>query len=164
VPAPTFERLLEAGADVNYDPFLLLQACIADPTDHAIAVASVLIAGGADVNGVCDGLSPSLLTTTAWSDSEREISVTPLNAACICEHKEIIKLLLAAGADANLTPQAGGTTPLYEASLHGNAEIVQLLLDAGAEVDASGSMVLPPACLAIRHDIHTCSFAALVCH
>ena len=78
---------------------------------------------------------------------------TPLHAAlCKAEsagHTEIVRVLLAAGADPNSVTKAGietggfmrdcrtrGETPLHRAAAFGTAEAIQLLFDAGAKRDA----------------------------
>ncbi|XP_026171470.1 caskin-2 isoform X2 [Mastacembelus armatus] len=60
-------------------------------------------------------------------------STTPLHLAARNGHKDIIKLLLKAGIDINLTTKAG--TCLHEAALYGKTEVVRLLLDAGINVN-----------------------------
>ncbi|XP_056262253.1 caskin-2-like isoform X3 [Pseudoliparis swirei] len=57
---------------------------------------------------------------------------TPLHLAARNGHKDIIRLLLAAGIDINKTTKSG--TALHEASLYGKTEVVRLLLDAGVDV------------------------------
>jgi len=52
-------------------------------------------------------------------------------------HKEVIKILLAAGADVNtIQNNELGATALIMASNRGHAEIVKILLDGGADVNA----------------------------
>uniref|UniRef100_A0A8C2WGF3 CASK interacting protein 2 n=1 Tax=Cyclopterus lumpus TaxID=8103 RepID=A0A8C2WGF3_CYCLU len=58
---------------------------------------------------------------------------TPLHLAARNGHKDIIRLLLAAGIDINKTTKSG--TALHEASLYGKTEVVRLLLDAGVDVN-----------------------------
>lgn len=52
-------------------------------------------------------------------------------------HTALVRLLLAAGADANAG--GGASTPLIEAVAAGNAEGVRLLLEAGAAVDGAAA-------------------------
>jgi ankyrin repeat protein len=54
----------------------------------------------------------------------------PLHSAVAAQHREVIALLLDAGADPN-SRQHGGFTPLLEAAQLGNAELVDLLLNHG---------------------------------
>lgn len=79
------------------------------------AVAALLLARGADVNGV----------------SHNAMRVGPLHSAVTGNHAELARTLLAAGADANAA-QRGGFTPLMGAAQNGNAEVVRLLLAHGA--------------------------------
>jgi len=59
---------------------------------------------------------------------------TPLREASGYGYTEIVKLLLATGADVNKADIIG-VTPLCMASLEGHYEIVKLLLDAKADVN-----------------------------
>lgn len=61
---------------------------------------------------------------------------TPLHFAAYRNKVEIAKVLLARGADVNLT--RGGYTPLYLAVERGHVEMVELLLESGASVNISG--------------------------
>jgi uncharacterized protein len=54
----------------------------------------------------------------------------PLHSAVAAQHREVIALLLKAGADPN-SRQHGGFTPLLEAAQLGNADLVDLLLAHG---------------------------------
>ena len=51
---------------------------------------------------------------------------------------ELVKLLIAAGADVNQADK-DGETPLHNAAIFGHAECVKLLLAAGADVNAKGN-------------------------
>lgn len=51
-------------------------------------------------------------------------------------HKEIAKLLIALGADANAQELYGLTTPLSTAVYYGHKKIVKMLIDSGAKVNA----------------------------
>jgi ankyrin repeat protein len=57
----------------------------------------------------------------------------PGEAACL----EMVRLMLAAGADADAA-QAGGIRPLHSAAAHGRRELAEALLAAGADIDAAG--------------------------
>lgn len=81
--------------------------------------AQYLILHGADVN------SPSV----------NEQRVMPLHSAAAGRHLEVVRLLLANGADVN-TEQQGGFTALHAAAQNGQLEMIQLLLASGARVDA----------------------------
>ncbi|MBI4699077.1 MAG: ankyrin repeat domain-containing protein [Nitrospirae bacterium] len=79
-----------------------------------------LIDAGADVNITADN------------------GATPLFRASYNGYTEIVKLLLAAGAEVNAVRKDNGATPLLFATQQGHAEVVKLLLEANAGVnDAS---------------------------
>ncbi|XP_051549774.1 oxysterol-binding protein-related protein 1 isoform X2 [Myxocyprinus asiaticus] len=56
---------------------------------------------------------------------------TPLHLACYFGHKEVVEVLLKAGAEANL-PNNVGDTPLHKAAFTGRKEVVMLLLQYDA--------------------------------
>ena len=58
-------------------------------------------------------------------------------------HLEIVKVLLAAGAEINNTDNIG-KTPLHEVSRCGRLEIVKVLLAAGAEIDNTNNYGYTP--------------------
>jgi ankyrin repeat protein len=60
---------------------------------------------------------------------------TPLHLAAIMGHKEIVELLIAAGADVNAKTDFG-FTPLNYAVVDGRKVIVELLIAKGADVNA----------------------------
>jgi len=74
---------------------------------------------------------------------------SPLKVACIESHFEMAKLLIASGADVNLSDTYNGSTPLHWACSSNNAEIVKLLISNGADVnhlDKSDGSPLGSAC------------------
>ncbi len=90
-------------------------------TKGSIAKIQEAIQAGADVNAA-----------DRWGD-------TPLLIASYRGYIEIVKLLLTAGADANVNPgrKIHCFTALMAASENGHTEIVKLLLTAGADVNAA---------------------------
>jgi 26S proteasome non-ATPase regulatory subunit 10 len=62
---------------------------------------------------------------------------TPLNWATYNGHKEIVELLIAAGADMNVKDHVWGYTPLHRAAFSGHKEIAELLIANGADVNAT---------------------------
>ena len=67
-------------------------------------------------------------------DSRTANDITALMMASNEGHAEIVRLLLAAGADTELV-EITGCTALIAASNAGHVEVVSLLLDAGADKD-----------------------------
>ena len=63
-----------------------------------------------------------------------EHDMTALYEACQSGHRDIVKLLLDHGADANLASSTGNT-PLMVACTHGHTDIVRMLLKAGAKIE-----------------------------
>jgi ankyrin repeat protein len=78
-----------------------------------------LVAGGADVN---------------WRDS---IGESALFGASSWGNVAVVRFLLNAGADCNLSENSLGYTPLHWAASHGNLETLKALIDAGADPTAA---------------------------
>jgi ankyrin repeat protein len=57
-------------------------------------------------------------------------ALTSLQIAGLMAHREVVELLLAAGADKDRT-EHGGFTALLMAAQHGHEDVVKLLLEAG---------------------------------
>jgi cytohesin len=75
-------------------------------------------------------------------NAKDDLRYTPLHVAAQQGHdrcKEIVELLIAAGADVNVKDGQGGLTPLHTAIGNGNKEIVELLIANGADVNAGRS-------------------------
>ncbi|MFN6564992.1 MAG: ankyrin repeat domain-containing protein [Nostoc sp. ChiSLP01] len=117
------KELLATGANPN--------AKKGDETAYELArygpdeIKCALIHAGAD--------DPSLRHSLVW--------------AVMTNRVETVRVLLAKGADVNVSTYSG--SPLEEAARVGNAEIVDLLIAAGADVD-NGSMLLTPLLKAIE--------------
>jgi uncharacterized protein len=123
--------LLDGGAHVDArspDGFTPLQLAA---YFGAPAAAALLIERGEQVDAVAD-------------NPQR---IAPLHAAVAGRHAEVVRLLLAAGAQPD-SRQHGGWTPLLAAAQHGDAEIVAALLDAGADPTAANDEGVRPAELA----------------
>ena len=76
---------------------------------------------------------------------------TALTWACDKGYLEIVKCLLAAGADKDKTDMYG-STPLIGAAFEGHVEIVQLLLSAGADKDKTDNDGWTPLSYAANGD------------
>ena len=81
-----------------------------------------------------------LFQAGARVDAADEIGFTPVMEAARDGHIEVVRYLLAEGADPNHRSEASALflAPMHMAGLSGSAEMVQLLADAGAEVDPKG--------------------------
>ncbi|MBE9118938.1 ankyrin repeat domain-containing protein [Lusitaniella coriacea LEGE 07157] len=64
-----------------------------------------------------------------------EDGVTALHTAVLTGQVEIIRTLLALGANPNILAEDDGWTPLMEAAQAGYADVVNLLIEAGAELE-----------------------------
>jgi ankyrin repeat protein len=160
--------LLQNSADVNMcnkgvSP--LMMACHKGHTD----IVSVLMIHGADatlrsaIGGIsalhiaCESNKPSIvkqLLSPMVVDLRDELGNTPLMVASSCGHDEVVKLLLEAGAQVNISnfsdypslhlplhqiplPEKGSTvrgSALDIAAITGHVEVVSLLLQHGAKI------------------------------
>ena len=117
-------RMLELGADPNG---VHVYRTLARGVQHRRVdekILKCLLDHGLDVNNrSCEGEE-----------------LTPLTAAAGSGQTNLVKLLLAAGADVNAKSNVGFLdirTPLMVAAESGSAEIVHILLEAGADVNVS---------------------------
>jgi len=113
--------LLAAGADVNKITIngwtALGLAVSTGNADHALALADMLLAAGADPNA---------------KDSR---GITPMTFACRDGRDKVVKLLLKYRADVNARSKAGQTALTYAAH-EGRLECVKLLVAAGCDVNS----------------------------
>jgi catechol 2,3-dioxygenase-like lactoylglutathione lyase family enzyme len=63
---------------------------------------------------------------------------TGLHEAAKLGHSEVVRLLLAHGADPNAREAGDSTFPLHWAAAHRHNEVIKVLLDAGADVHGEG--------------------------
>jgi hypothetical protein len=126
----TIKSLLAAGAEVNGSPdrWPLVRACEANSREAALT----LLEAGALVDRKPDCAVPT----------------TPLIAACKCGAPDLIKMLLAKGADPNKA-SAAGFTPLMAAARSGiPAAVHELRGKASFPKDPSAALsLLGDACL-----------------
>jgi ankyrin repeat protein len=89
-----------------------------------------------------------------WFDVADAEGLTPLAAAALYGHAEVVALLLEAGASVEGGPAAAGVTPLLLCIAHDDAAVGARLLAAGADPNAA----LPgrgSALLCCAHEVHT---------
>lgn len=75
---------------------------------------------------------------------------TPMTAAAETGHKEVMGLLMDAGARID-TPDARGNTPLMIAVRHNQVATVNFLLDRGAKINATNNQGQSALMLAVTH-------------
>ena len=78
-----------------------------------------------------------------------ENGLSPLHYACQKGYRDIVKLLIASGADVTLISNVS-ITPLHTAVLSGNKEIIQLLTEAGADLNATDKRGKTPLIYAVE--------------
>ncbi|MGW1188211.1 ankyrin repeat domain-containing protein [Streptomyces sp. NPDC002559] len=90
-----------------------------------------------------------LLDAGAEVDSPNSVRRTALDLAVGAGHVDVVRLLLASGADpCRRTGEYDELTPMLQAAMRPDAEMVGALLDAGASMDAQGLMEWVPLVVA----------------
>ncbi|KAJ7252185.1 ankyrin repeat-containing domain protein [Mycena rebaudengoi] len=115
-------QLLQNGVDVNVQNTEATALQAASVCGHR-EIVHLLLEKGAEVNA-----------------KGRQCVTSALELACTENLTDIVRLLLASGADVSLNPNFLGTA-LQAASWAGNKEVVALLLANGADVNAHGRYV-----------------------
>lgn len=115
------DQLVAARANVNAVNDLGVTPLFLACSNVSGAIVKKLLAAGADPNRAA---TP---TTTAE---------TPLMAAARAGAVEVVRALLAHGANVNATERAHGQTALMWSAANGHSHVVQALIDAGADVHA----------------------------
>lgn len=126
--------LLDNGANPKAEPgtWTPLHA-VARWGDHG-AVAETLLAKGADANAIYIG---------GTSDSE-----TVLHIAAEWGRLEVVKVLLAAGADVSMRTKSGKTA-LYLSAAHGHRDVADALIAGNADLEAKSGGGATPLLAAI---------------
>lgn len=119
-------------------------------------IAQLLLEHGAEINARTPGgftpLFKAVEPLDAISATEGGGILPTLAPAEALANKELVALLLAKGAQANVKHKNSNDTPLHFAATLGVPDIVELLIASGAEVDAKGTDGVTPLYLAARYD------------
>ncbi|MCZ2808354.1 MAG: ankyrin repeat domain-containing protein [Candidatus Bathyarchaeota archaeon] len=114
-------------------------------TSHELTKAMITATQTGDVEQVKKLIKKNpRLVNTHQNDKE---GFTPLRMATINGHAEVVRVLLAHGANVNARDEKGAT-PLFWAANRGNAEVMELLLDKGAEIEAQTQEEFTPLTMA----------------
>jgi len=142
------EMLIDAGADLDLrdnrgNTVLMLVAA----AENNYQILNLLIQAGASTTGL-ESIQLIQAATAGNIDRVQSILATKVNLdldrgaaigkAAAAGHTEIVKLLIQAGANVNLSDRAG-FTPIASAAYSGHGQIVKLLIDAGADIQAPAS-------------------------
>lgn len=105
-------------------------------------IVALLLENGAAVNlhnaaalGRLDEVK-RLLTNDATLVNAIHMEMTPIYAAALHGHADVVAWLIENGADIQMSRTSPGTTPLHAATWTGSTAIAQQLLDHGADIDA----------------------------
>lgn len=129
--------LLTAGADVNSSDWFNDPVLYASVDTGEIAIVQFLLSSGANINAV-GGETKTALHKAASCKFQQIIvggSVDKSDITALDLGMEILRLLLAAGANVNAA-NYGGDTALHIAASAGLSEVVGLLLESGALIEA----------------------------
>ncbi len=132
------EVLLSHGADVNAETATgRTPVHEAVDSDH-MEIVDLLFASRhstdilwVSVQGDVEQVARLLAENPDLVNARDDCDMTPLHRATMVGHREVVEVLLAAGADAGARDQEG-KTPLLWAAECDRSEIVEVLLDAGA--------------------------------
>lgn len=114
--------LLKSGADVN----------VTDSDGDTPLIVCAMHGGSCST-------AKELLESGARIDATNLRGQTALSGAVAAGHTELVKTLIAAGADVQRARYEDRYTPLMLAARQGNAEMVEALLEAGADMSAMSS-------------------------
>ena len=140
-PVEVSEELIKAGADVNAkdsDGYTALMEAVrySESDPGRLDLIKALLAHKADVNAKDKTNMTALMLAITRSTTDQKFASSPMDKKL--KH-EMVKMLLAAGADVNVrikgSLEEDGTTALMYAADYKDIEIVKMLLDAGANVN-----------------------------
>ena len=160
----TVKELVARGANINYTDRWGNCAMFAAAWEGNVQALNLFCNLGAkisfdDCNLLCNAAFNGKVDSVKWlldkgedanftftSTGENALHYTICKMSEIDERTEIVKILIASGADVNKKTLAGkttlcfmrdaylkGETPLHRAAAYANAAIIKMLLDAGAE-------------------------------
>jgi ankyrin repeat protein len=138
---------------------------------YKIAVVKLLLNAGAEVNiAGTSGYTPLRLASgrgyrevvELLLSAGADVKDTSLHVASRNGHKEVVEQLLNAGADVNAKTRGTLYTSLHTASRKGHKKVVELLLSAGADLDAKDGNLDTPLQAASRNG-HTEVVELLLC-
>lgn len=107
----------------------------ADPTGGARSRALSAAVASGDLRALQESLRAGADPDVGDDEGKR-----PLEVAIRAKRRDLVELLIAAGADLNVNQNASGYTPLRLAITRGQTEIVRVLLAAGADPNARSSI------------------------
>jgi ankyrin repeat protein len=110
-------------------------ACLSAPILLFAGCSMFLTLAGNSYKGNLDAVRNMVERQHANVNKREHAGLSPLMGAAAGGHPDVVKYLLAHGAEVNVTNDQW-QTPLMLAATAGNLECVTLLLDAGAKVDA----------------------------
>ena len=169
----TVEKLVSEGADINFMNQWGTTAVFSAAWEGNITALELYHSLGANItfeqtNLLCNAAFNGKVDSVKWllekgekadftfaNTGENALHYTICKTSEMQERTEIVKLLIAAGADVNKRTIEGseeglcfmrdvrlrGETPLHRAAAYANVAIVKLLIDAGADItmkDANG--------------------------
>ena len=121
-------------------------------------IAELLISKGANVNALSKlavkKMMNSPIGTLGPLDEPFEVKMSALDLAVGNDHKEIVELLIANGAELN-GAESGKPTPLMAAIMKNDIEIVELLVNNGANINAEMTLGQTPLRMAISSTKHS---------
>jgi ankyrin repeat protein len=149
----TVELLLAHGADVDMAPENQSGNALWCAASRGLLLTELMVNNGANVN--FDGFSGTALSAACKADDQSvvhfllergaRIDTAALRGASSHGHTEMVKLLVAKGA--NVNDLSTHTTSLMAAAESGHIGVMEVLIDAGADVNAKDSGALLGALL-----------------